>query len=131
MRQLLITFLLLIGCNGPEPQPRQDEALQLVWVNTYGQHDAPPTIYWWKTNCPYSTKDKTAVVYNNSCYSGLTFSGDYIEVAWRGSFYRSAFAHELMHALQLRRGYEDPDHEIKADWELEGVANVSLMSNNL
>lgn len=130
MKLLTLIAVLLSGC-GVKYYPSQDEATRLVWFDSYGERSAPPIVYWSEETCPGTDGSKTAVVAYGKCYSGLTFDAWNVAVAWRGSFWQSAFAHELMHASQLRRGIQDPNHERKEDWLLEVSANNRLMMQEL
>lgn len=64
--------------------------------------ESQPVVWWTETFCP--GKEKTAVIYQEQCYSGFTFSCDYIYVAWRGTIASSAYAHELGHCFRLYLG---------------------------
>jgi hypothetical protein len=125
-----LAFLLLLGgCSAPPPlpqRPHQDRALQLVWDHTLGATDAPPQIEWREDVCTKSTKKDAAVVHDGECYAGLFLRGDRALIAWRGSYTKSAFAHELIHAWQWSKGVDDPKHKVKKDWELETAANEAL-----
>ncbi len=131
MKTILLAILLWTGCAAPAPMPRQAEALAIVWTDTYSMQVDPPEISWWTTNCPNNPTTLTAVYFNDMCYAGLTFSYYHTDVAWRGSFSSSAFAHELMHVAQAHRGLSDPNHAVVGDWSLVDVANTFLKGAGL
>ena len=87
---------------------------------------APP-VEWREDECGGPAN---GVRYRDRCYAGLYLPGDRALVAWRGSYRDSAYAHELMHALQWFRGIEDPDH-LRDEWKLVGQANESLAADGL
>ena len=115
--------------------PGQAEALAVVWVQAFQCVDAPPPITWWTTSCPAAAGGvkpgkPTAVYLDGKCYDGLSY-GWGSDVAWRGSFSKSAFAHELMHDAQGREGIIDPNHQRSDDWAKVDVANAMLADQGL
>jgi hypothetical protein len=124
VRALLAAALCLAGCGPSFPaKPGQDRALAIAWNQTFAADAPPPPIDWREDSCDGGTA--TAVVEDGHCYAGL-FSDGVAHVAWRGSFHASAFAHELMHALQGDHGIIDPMHLRIADWNTVGEANQRL-----
>lgn len=106
---------LLYPYQEPTPKPNEDKALQIV-KDTYepflgdAVQDWAPRVYWSDTVCPYATDDGiflTAVIHNKKCFAGLTHIGGMCQVAWRGNFSKSAYAHELMHAYLNHTGHGD------------------------
>jgi hypothetical protein len=133
MRSLLLILPLLgSACTAVRQEHgRQSEALRFVWSEQFQRHDEPPVLVWREDQCPSSDSGRTAVLYRDMCYSGLKFDGSYVEVAWRGKFYLSAFTHELMHARQCRDGYQDPDHLRTIDWKTVADTDESLRQRDL
>ena len=125
----------LIGCrpNTPDVELGLDElvARTTVWNEYFKSREAPPTVKWWYMRCPTRPDDpRTAVVtVEGLCYSGL-FWGYNCDVAWRGSFSKSAYAHELMHAWQDTRGIFDPAHKLPEWTEITNI-NVTLSEMGL
>lgn len=128
-----IVLLFLSGCGnypGPleaptyEQKPRQAEAVALVWGVYPMVQASPPPIEWREDRC--GDKTKAGVRYRGECYSGLYFPGGRAMIAWRGSYTVSAFAHELLHANQWGRGWEDPNH-LSTEWGLVQEANELLV----
>ena len=144
---LLLITLIATACSGcfcEEHLRRRDwrdpdetwqaDATLVVWQITYGIHDEDaPDVVWFHTTCDTMPVDgRTAINYKGMCYSGLFWDRDYLaEVAWRGNFATSAFAHELMHARQFLLGYSDPDHTVDADWALAEDAKDALIERGL
>ena len=117
MRAILAAAALLPACIAPaDPEvsrgAEEEEARRLVWDELLGADTAPPEVVWWYETCPSAPDDpRTAVVIGETCYSGLFRERMWrADVAWRGSYARSAYAHELLHAWQAARGIHDPDH---------------------
>lgn len=127
MRPLVLSSaLLLVGCAPAFPdQPGQARALAVVWSQSFHADYGPPPIEWREDVCDLGAP--AAVVSDGHCYAGL-FSDGIAHVAWRGSFRQSAFAHELMHALQGDHGIFDPMHVRTADWNTVGEANQRLIA---
>jgi len=134
MRSTLCAVLLAFagGCGAELPaQDGQSLALSLVWTDTLHADFPPPLVEWRQDLCPGSAADKSAVVYQGTCYSGLYLRDDRALIAWRGRFSSSAFAHELVHAWQWSRGIDDPLHERTPDWTLATTAEASLADAGL
>ncbi len=126
MRALVVAALFILGCGPSFPaRPGQDRALAITWTQTFAADFAAPPIDWREDVCDAGAP--TAVVEDGHCYAGL-FSDGVAHVAWRGSFHQSAFAHELMHALQGDHGIFDPMHVRTADWNTVGEANQRLIA---
>jgi hypothetical protein len=91
-------------------------------------------VYWTTTLCWSEDAQayKTAVIYRDICYNGLTFDVDEVYVAWRGSMGESAFAHELGHAYRIDLGW-DPDgqHLDISWWEAMDAAAFELRLEGL
>jgi len=139
MRPLLLS-LLLLSCScawllyphkAPVSKPRQDEALKIV-RDTYRPllgakvDTATMHVRWSDKLCPYpdaSGVKRTAVIHNGKCFAGLTFMGGEVLVAWRGSFSKSAFAHELMHTFLNASGH--------GNWLIDPVAPGTTRPGNL
>jgi len=122
----LAPLLALAGCGFPT-QPEQSRAEEVVWRGTFAAPDAPPPIEWRQDECGGPL---AGARYEGQCYAGLYLRGDRALVAWRGSFHQSAYAHELMHALQWSRGIEDPQH-LRPEWTLVDAANRALDGDGL
>jgi len=109
--------------------------MEAVWYDGYTRASAPPGVSWSFSACPSKPDDpRTAVVdQDGMCYSGRTYLGWACpsEVAWRGSFGRSAFAHELMHYAQGLDGVHDPDHKRLDDWKLSIEMDARLIGLGL
>jgi len=126
----IVAALGFAACSAPPEMPGQTEAVELVWKQAYGCTDQAPQLTWWMTSCPAAAGGvhpgkPTAVYLDGKCYDGLSYVWG-SDVAWRGSFSKSAFAHELMHDAQGREGITDPDHQRAADWAKVTVANSML-----
>lgn len=135
-RILAVLALVLTACGGLEippyePMPRELEAEVIVWEDVFDEHDIPaPHVVWWTERCPdYPDDPQTAVVFHGKCYSGVTHyigDGEYqAEVAWRGSFSSSAYAHELRHMYFILHDVwthpEDDDAVREANIRLRGA----------
>jgi hypothetical protein len=116
------------GCGAQTPQetpmPGQDQALAIVWRGAFNAAQDPPPVSWSELHVDGGSK--TAVEYDGHVYSGIFTDDGVAMVAWRGSFHDSAFAHELMHALQSYEDVIDPDHKRDKDWKLVKKANDAL-----
>lgn len=112
----VVVLVMLTGCDPGCPQyerlPRQDEAEVLSWHDVLGRTEPPPGTRWGFDRCPSQPDNpKTAVLEpNGTCRSGITWSFCYTQVAWRGSFSKSAYIHEQQHAADYRDGISDPNH---------------------
>jgi hypothetical protein len=105
-------------------KPNQCAAEKLAWNSGLKQVGPAPWIEWSDVNCP--GYDRTAVIYQGTCYSGLFLpDSQKIMVAWRGNFYDSAYTHELNHYILWRAGHDDPNH-LDPSW-----ANVTLVDSKL
>jgi hypothetical protein len=138
LKAKLILLLCLTGCGvptDPEVELGTTEliARHFVWRVRFGSKLSPPPVHWWYDTCPlYPDNPRAAVVtVDGKCYSGLFWSYEYrIDVAWRGSFSRSAYSHELMHAWQYTRGIDDPDHALE-EWKEIPNIDAELLSKGL
>lgn len=119
--RLALILMLMAGC-GYYEQPRQAEAVTLVW-SLYPKSGDPPPIEWRDDGCG----ELPAISAYGACLAGVYYPGDHAVVAWRGSYAASAFAHELMHANQWQRGTDDFAHS-SPDWRLVPLANEKLAS---
>ena len=119
--------LVALGCGAD--RPGQIDAHRLVWSEVYAADpmgSAPP-IEWREDECGGAL---AGVRYDGQCYAGLYLPNDRALVAWRGTFHESAFAHELMHALQYLHGVEDPAH-LRPEWSAVAKANEKLLAAGL
>src|SRR5580658_3629935 len=86
--------LIFTGCGAPAPMPAQSRAFSVVsrFFQPALQHLtlSEPQVQWWTTPCPGT--DETAVIFGDTCYSGLFYGGSSVEVAWRGSIGHSAYS---------------------------------------
>ena len=125
MRYLILFLALFAGCPGDwqpdievdnnQLKPNQLKVESIV-EDTFG-HKIEPTVYWTTTLCPGSESTRTAVVYKDQCYAGLTFSCSQIYVADRGKVSSGAFVHELGHCVRLDMGLDgDARHEDDEWW---------------
>lgn len=116
------------GCGTPPsdeaPMPGQDQAVAIVWRGAFGATQDPPPIAW--SELHVDAGKATAVEYDGQIYSGIFTPDGVAMVAWRGSFHDSAFAHELMHALQAYENVDDPQHKRDKDWKQVKKANEAL-----
>lgn len=106
--------LLLASCD--VQMPGQAEAVRSVWTETYGAVWDAPYIEWRTDDCGDGTKAGALV--DGVCYSGLTVNWSHCIIAWRGSFSKSSFDHELLHAFQARQYVSDSKHT-RPEWGLE------------
>lgn len=130
----IVLALALVACASIERDQRdpdreiEAQAIDIVWRDAFGMISAPPAIDWWHERCPEHPSDlRAAVVLDGTCYSGLFWPSRFsIDIAWRGSFSSSAFAHEMMHAKMWLDGEPpDVDHE-SLSWSLAEAANEAL-----
>lgn len=129
---------LVGGCGGPpvSRMPVQEQAFALVAARFAPQLGLPggaleePAVRWWTTLCPGT--ELSAVIRGRRCYAGLYYRGDAVDVAWRGSFGTSAYAHELMHYfLGLRFGDSDGAHAQDAAWAVVRGVDEDLQAQGL
>lgn len=139
-----VVIIGLVGCQTPNysglEMVRQSEAVSIVWFDVFAQTDEPPMIRWVvgaDLDCidPNSGEPGFMVrlIDGRACREGYTLSGDEVYVAWSGrySYSGTAMAHELMHAVQLRRNTADPYHLEPGVWELVDYANSVLSGDGL
>jgi hypothetical protein len=127
-RSALVGLVLLAGCGPSYPeQAGQERALPIVWTAAFQADAQPPAIEWREDDCGGPLP---GVREDGACYAGLYLRGDHALVAWRGSFHASAYAHEMMHALQWGHGVEDPQHT-RPEWSLVDRANAALRAAGL
>jgi hypothetical protein len=128
VRALLV--LSLVGCApAPAERPRQTEATAIVWAGRFGGVGQAPPIEWRPDEC--GDGKRRGFTWEGKCYVGLYLRDDRILLGWEGSFADSAFAHEMMHALQWQRGVEDPSHARAGDWALVAAADQALRDAGL
>ena len=118
---------------GP-PRPGQAAAFEVVARHFAGAFPgrtlAQPEVAWWTTDCPGTSL--SAVILDHTCYSGLFYRTDGVDVAWRGSFGLSAYAHELMHYFLLQaEGTSDPEHLRVPMWELVNQTDTDLQDQQM
>lgn len=144
MPRLLVASLFLLAACGADLEPGQrpgEDAARAVVEATFVAgmpaavlDRARPRIRWHETACPYPAQDgavRTAVIEGDTCYAGLS-RGCALDVAWRGTFSRSAFAHELMHCYLSEMGRSDPAHDRHPEaWALVGQADAALADSGL
>ncbi len=152
MRLLGVALALLAGCGGEvvadatnpamAARPDQARAFEIVkasfarGMRTEGLLEDAPSVRWSETVCPAPAADgsyKTAVLdAQGRCFSGLTYEGCDIRIAWRGTYSASAFSHEIMHCLLDRAGTPDPDHTLDpAAWALVAETDGALARSGL
>ena len=148
----LALLLLLGGCGAedagqpvsPEATSRPGEARAFEIVRDafdrgmgmQGLLEDSPRVRWSDELCPTRATDgtyKTAVFDGaGRCYSGLSFEGCDLRVAWRGSYHASAYAHEIMHCLLDRAGRPDPEHASEPSaWALVQATDEALAEAGL
>jgi hypothetical protein len=140
MRRWVLGALLLgcatVGVRGqPSPKPRQDEAVQLVWVYAYGRVDQPPEVLWvegGELTCTDPNSDRPGFRTSAGCREGYTLSPYRVSVAWREGdrFSSTTLAHELRHAADARAGIIDPSH-VGPQWRAVDAANAMLEAAGL
>ena len=132
----VVSLLLLAGCSsGPlygievahtNELPLQRDMITLV-ADAY-QVDLDPPIYWTSSPC----EGKTAVIWRDTCYHGLTFptaDGGCSEIfvaerAWVGD---SALVHELAHCARMELyGDGDPTHSDTWWWAIAEAIDKHL-----
>jgi hypothetical protein len=167
MRWKFGILLLLTGCgyrfpwagdtySGPtNPQPNQDQAVQIVWYDTYGIDAPPPPIIWkFGDRCDPTTPLNTfSDPKSGECLLGYydPFSIDQyantVFVEWNGNFSANqTFAHELCHARdQYMTGDSDINHHTEcfsadgveytpghdAPYSLASIATAALLATGL
>lgn len=119
--------------------PVQDQAFGLVVARFAPQMSVggaggaaltEPLVFWWTTPCPGT--NVSAVIRGPRCYSGLYEHEGAVDVAWRGSFGQSAYAHELMHYfLEQQFGDSDAAHQQEARWSLVQETDLELQAQGL
>ena len=138
-KSLAIPVLLLlasaaVGC-GDDVRPRlgveerlanQDAAEEIVWRGVYGRFDSPPPIYW-RTDSRCGTGAWAYLGWDvgGKCAVGEFFPDWHVEVARSGPIGKTAYAHELCHALRFAEtGDSDPGHK-SACFAPGGLAEVA------
>lgn len=116
------------------PMPGQGDAFALVRERFVTVLPAAvlvePEVLWSTKLCPGKTE--TAVVIGTTCYAGLGYRDGAIDVAWRGSFGKSAYAHELMHFFLKKAGRDsDPAHNQTALWDLVNATDLAMQERSL
>lgn len=121
----VVTMLLFSGCARQIPYSQakrdcQDDAVRIVWNETYGRTDRPPDIWWvppaaW--DCKGASSGKpgfSSPVYvkdhfENGCVAGRSWVGG-MDIMWAPPYtwYTTAFQHEAWHIVMTRNG-EEPD----------------------
>lgn len=132
--------IVCIGCWGPPPDPDcergADElrARNFVWHDTFHvDYWPPPTVLWGYNKCASDpTGPNEITLPNGDCVAGVFWIYPYdASVAWLGSYSRSAYAHELMHAWQwVRAGIDDTNHEL-FEWNEIPQINAKLAEMGL
>jgi hypothetical protein len=103
------------------PQPDQDEALRIVWSETYRMPGKAPGVDW-RTGAALDCAGGSAFLDDGGCYDGRYYTGaDYVIVGrWDGAtLAETALAHELAHAAQWARDGE-ADHDHAGPWFAPG-----------
>lgn len=104
------------------------QAIDIVWHSYDGE--APPPHVQLVTGSDLNCQNGTAfLVPHYGCVYGLTLAPGMCVVAYTGKpFHETALAHELLHAVMLRRGIVDINHESE-NWKPGGElerANIEL-----
>lgn len=93
------------------------------------------TVEWWgvMAHTPSTGAVMTIVPDNGDIYAGLTTYDFKVRVAWRGKFYRSAFAHEIIHVVAIvATGDGDALHTNTEWWiDLVGKMKEEMKAQNL
>lgn len=152
MKSAIILMLLsLIACGHPDIRettipaldphgpPLENKVRDYVWYKVFKETKPPPQVVWHYEQCYSKARKKfiTAVDLSKKkgdctrVYSGLTDHKGFVSfVAWRGTFWHSAYVHELTHAWQNRNGRYDPRHEkYPEDWAQVKQINKFLELN--
>jgi hypothetical protein len=129
---LLLGALLGSGCATvgttiPRVGPRvgQEQAVWIIWRETYGRQERPPVIRWvepTQQTCTDPNSGKGGFPQFNSkgeqvCREGITLSPLEVVASWHGedSIAETVAGHELWHVVLLRMGIIDDDH-LRDDW---------------
>lgn len=139
----LAALLLLAGCVFMQPgRPvdmfDQEEAIAVVWHDSYARADEPPTVRWVTGRelvCVVQSNGKPGFLTPVGCREGLCLLPTVVSVAWHdGDIYSgTTLAHEMEHAAQAREGVIDPGHHT-APFQPGGavdLANVALAEAGL
>lgn len=126
-RLAILSSILFAGCALPE-EPRQADAIAIVWGGVYGQTIDPPAIDW-MVNC-IGPNNEPGVMSGGVCVGGV-FHGWHIDLPWVGNYHDSAFAHELLHAKQAKQGIYDYEHTLPEWTTLLPEANDLLTNQGL
>ena len=110
------------------PAPSLSAAIDIVW-RFYDGTETPPHVQL-VTGSDLNCQNGTAfLVPYYGCVYGLTLAPGFCVVAYTGKpFHETALAHELLHAVMLRRGIVDINHESE-NWKPGGElerANAEL-----
>lgn len=130
---MLLTFVRCGDIEHPK-MPVQSEAFAVVRQHFgmlfAGRAMTEPDVHWWTTNCPGT--ETTAVVLGQTCYAGIYYRQQGVDVAWRGTFSESAYTHELMHYfLHEFNSGSDPLHQQAIPWQVVREADASLQGRGL
>lgn len=147
--KFIIVILLLSSCSNCSYEENygidyytkykegQEIALELTFDYINAEYitniDPKVDLYWVNTTCSYDNVDnRTAIVYEDKCYVGLTFSCNYIYLADRGQISYSALAHELLHCAHIEI-YKDGDgeHSHTSWWANEGIIDQMYVEAGL
>jgi hypothetical protein len=109
---LLLPLSCLLACvparGDPAPMPGQEEALAIVWYQTYGMTDRPPAIEWHDGTCSNGRPGFND--FDGTCLAGNFSDELYLVVQARAHGF-AGVAHELLHAaLKVSRGDGDGGH---------------------
>jgi hypothetical protein len=138
----ILAFAIVCGCaflpGKVVALDRQEQAIYLIWHDTYGRSDMPPHIRWVMPDaqtCTDDTSGRGGFETPVGCREGLTLSPLEVSVAWHDgdTFDVTALAHELAHAAEARSGIIDPSHKT-APFQPGGaveVANARLVEAGL
>lgn len=135
---LLVVLLGAAGCRQLKidvlRQPLQNDAFAIVKERFAplfpGLNLSEPQVRWWRELCPGT--NQTAVLIGSKCFAGLNKDPGAIEVAWRGSVGKSAYAHELMHYFLKQAGRDsDPDHRQPEIWAVVNQTDTLLQERGL
>lgn len=108
-----------IGAGSIVQQPRQTEAVALVWHDVYGQDRRPPAVRWVEgadLNCrraEWPIDQRGFLLAGSVCVAGFTWSWGEVSVAIQPGdhFYQIGLAHEFLHAAKFGHGSPDAFHE--------------------
>lgn len=129
MRALLLLGLAA-GCGADASVALEmDEPTRIVWRDVYGSVFDPPAVEWKTTECPSADwRRGYAVIVDGECAFGWFFrdaSDGQALVAVEQRIHESAFAHELLHAFDWRRDFNENGHQY-FDYDLVDLANAQL-----